>query len=829
MNLNHLPILGGLLAYMLCSSLTAWGQRYTISGYMSDAANGENLINATIYETKSQKGVLTNTYGFFSLTLDAGEVALVCSHAGFSEQTISFNLQADTSLNINLAYLALDEVEIVAQNQDRQVDKTQMSTVDIPIDQIKKLPALFGEVDVIKALQYMPGVQSGNEGTSGLYVRGGGPDQNLILLDGVPLYYVSHLGGFFSVFNADALSSVQLYKGAFPARFGGRLSSVLDIRMKEGNLNKFEGEGSVGLISSKLSLQGPIVKGKSSFIISGRRTYIDLFTRPLSSIISSASTGGEERVSIGYYFYDLNGKANYIFSDRDRLFFSFYLGQDKFSGTGRYRYDFAGESGEEKFKLGLGWGNRLGALRWNHIWSDKLFSNLTATYTRYGLDIGAGASATYTTPDTTTTESFDLTSVSQIEDWGLRLDFDYYPSPAHEVKFGIQTTLHKFEPSTLGISSQGPETSIDTSLVSAIDRPLESNLYLEDNIKIGRRFSANVGVHAAHYLLDQVSTFSVQPRVAARLSILDNLSVKASYSTMTQFIHLLTNSGVGLPIDLWVPATERVPSQNAWQVAGGISASLFDDRFDFSIEGYYKEMTGLITFKEGNNFFLGGVQGDTWENTVETGGTGEAYGVELLLQKRRGQTTGWIGYTLAWNWRQFDNINKGIRFPYKYDRRHDISVVVNHKFNDHISVAATWVYGTGNAITLPTAGFSAISEPNVSIISEPLFRNFYYDLFSSITPFARGVELFENGRNGFRMQAYHRLDLGINLTKEKKWGQRTWALGVYNAYSRLNPYVYYFQDVYQYNQATQTYDSERQLRKLSLFPIIPSFSYQFKF
>ena len=831
---KHLPqpITTALLLGLCLLSLPLAAQRYTISGYLKDAETGESLLSATVYEALSQKGTITNPYGFFSLTLPAGPVELVATYSGYQPQKLAFDLQNDTSLTFELGYLSLQEVDIIAEEQTRPVDQTQMSTVDIPISQIKKLPALFGEVDVVKALQLMPGVQSGNEGSSGLYVRGGGPDQNLILLDGVPLYYVSHLGGFFSVFNADALSSVKLYKGGFPARYGGRLSSILDVRMKEGNLNEFEGEGSVGIIASKLSLQGPIKKGKSSFIISGRRTYVDLLTRPLTRLASNGAA------SIGYYFYDLNGKVNYILSDKDRLYFSFYLGDDEFSGRGGSEFENGDEVYEEEFDLGLAWGNRLGALRWNHIWGDKLFSNLTATFTRYQLGIGAGGQSTTTTPDTTFSDEFGVEYRSRIQDWGLRLDFDYYPSPAHDIKFGISSTLHTFEPNTLGFQLSGGGESLDTTIVAQIDQPLESFAYIEDNIQIGQKFSANLGLHLTHYLLDGLQTWALQPRAALRYSFSPDVSFKASYSQMTQFIHLLTNSGVGLPLDLWVPATERVPAQDSWQVSAGVSASLFSDQFELSVEGYYKEMNGLIAFQEGNNFLLGSAQADSWESTVETGGTGQAYGAEFLLQKRQGATTGWIGYTLSWNWRQFDNINRGERFPFRYDRRHDISVVVTHEFNERISVSGTWVFGTGNAITLPTGGFSSIADPTTGFfdrgggnLGEPPvpYRGSLYAIFSGITPFERGVEVFENGRNGFRMQAYHRLDLGVNFTKEKRWGKRTWAIGIYNAYNRLNPYVYYFQNTFDFDPNTGQSTQETSLRKLTLFPIIPSVSYQFQF
>ncbi|MEM6802935.1 MAG: TonB-dependent receptor, partial [Bacteroidota bacterium] len=501
-----------LLVFVISLSLgltKGLSQSHTISGYIRDLSNSESLINATILDEQSGKGTLSNNFGFFSLTLPQGSISLKVSYAGFTSQKLDFILKQDTTINVSLEVLTLNSVDIVAEEVEREVDNAQMGAISVPLKQVKLMPALLGEVDVIKAIQLMPGVQSGSEGSTGLYVRGGGPDQNLIMLDGVPLYYVSHLGGFFSVFNADALSSVKLYKGGFPARYGGRLSSVLDIRMKEGNLNKFEAEGSIGIISSKLSVQGPIQKGKTSFILSGRRTYLDLLTRPISKIASN----GE--VSAGYFFYDLNGKINHIFSEKDRLYLSFYMGDDKFGGSGTTKE----ETYEDEFKLGLGWGNRIAALRWNHVWSNNLFSNVTTTFSRYQLKTTAEGGSTFITPDTTITEVFGLRYISKIQDWGARIDFDYYPSPSHDIKFGIQSTYHTFEPGTLGINQRSEGSRLDTNVVSTLNYTWENAIYLEDRIKIGQKFSANLGIHANQYLFEGEANYSIQPRVSARFAL----------------------------------------------------------------------------------------------------------------------------------------------------------------------------------------------------------------------------------------------------------------------------------------------------------------------
>lgn len=803
---------------LLCASLMSLAQSsHTISGYVKDANSGEWLIGAKVYDLQSLEGAITNDFGFFSLTLPDGPVSLRVSYAGYESYQLPLTLEDDAVLTFELDYLELDAVDIIAEDIESIAEQTEMSSIDVPIEQIKLLPALLGEVDVIKAIQLLPGVQSGNEGSTGLYVRGGGPDQNLILLDDVPLYYVSHLGGFFSVFNADALSNVKLVKGGFPARYGGRLSSVLDIRMKEGNNQEYQVEGSVGVLASKLSVQGPIIKNKTSFIVSARRTYFDLFTRPLTALATRIGSEGEGSGSFGYYFYDLNAKVNHIISDKDRLYFSTYLGNDV---LGLSIEDQVGERGDPNYAYTRldsrnGWGNQLAALRWNHLWSPKLFSNLTATYTNYRLRLDNEIDAAFAANQSGTDifeSSFFFGYFSGIRDFGARWDFDYYPNPNHDIEFGLNTTWHTFTPGAIGLSVGFSDTTLlDTTINNELARGLETSIYIEDQMKIGDRLSANAGLHFAHYLINQKNYFSLQPRLSARYLLTDKWSLKASYSRMTQFLHLLVNSTTGLPVDLWVPATENVAPQQAWQAAAGVAGTIFDGLIDVSVEGYYKEMSGLISYKEGVSLYLG-VEG-SWENRVETDGEGQAYGAEILFQKKTGKTTGWLGYTLSWNNRRFENLNNGETFPFRYDRRHDISLVIAHKFNDRISISGTWVYGTGNAITLPSGNFAT---------PIPSQNNFGSNFLLYQTA---GATLYENGRNGFRMEAYHRADFGINFTKEKKWGVRTWNISFYNLYNRQNPYFYFLgtEEV-----PGSPGESQPSLRKLALFPIIPSVSYSFK-
>ncbi|MFK7969987.1 MAG: TonB-dependent receptor plug domain-containing protein [Bacteroidia bacterium] len=810
-----------LLLGSLSWSLSAQGKtRHTITGHIAKAQGGEVLINAKIFDAKTNKGVLTNNFGFFSLTLPAGEVRLVAAESGYESQEAVFNLQSDTTIEFKLKYYQVDEVEILADEVRTIQNQTEMSTTTIPVEQIKSMPALMGEVDVIKAVQMLPGVQSGTEGTSGLYVRGGGPDQNLILLDDVPLYYVSHLGGFFSVFNADALSSVKLTKGGFPARYGGRLSSVLDIRMKDGNKEKIEGEGSLGIIAGKLSLNGPIGK-KTTFLASARRSWIDLLMRPLSAgAIASAGDGSSG--SVGYQFYDLNGKITHTFSDKDRLYLSYYGGDDAFKGgfslTEGSRA--GGDYYKEKFDSGLRWGNRLAALRWNHIWNPKLFSNLTATYTNYRFRTDFGFRTEEQGGDTVAISDGRLKYQSGVRDFGLKLDFEYYPSPSHSFRFGAGITRHRFVPALLGFELNEGQTNTDTTFAEQTATTWEGALYAEDEIRLGSRFSANIGAHLAYYQEGSRQYLSPQLRLAARYQLTPHLSVKSSFVQMTQFLHLLTNSGIGLPIDLWVPATDKVPPQHSLQAAMGFAASLWKDKFELSVEGYYKKMDGLIEYKEGQSFFLSTGTSQDWQEQVEIEGTGEAYGVELLLQKKRGKTTGWLGYTLSWNNRQFENLNGGEQYPYRYDRRHDISLVVSHKLSKRVAFGANWVFGTGNALTLPNGGYGYVGSGN-TWRDNPAWGN-----FSRLLGGARdqGVSLYENGRNGFRMQAYHRMDVSVAFTKQKKWGERTWTISFYNTYNRLNPFAYY------YGSEGQPDGTRKEvIRKIALFPIIPSINYSFKF
>ena len=775
--------------------------RVTISGYVRDAATGENLIGVAVVNPATGQGTATNTYGFYSLTLPAAadSVRVLASYLGYERGrwVTPATRSATHDFRLRAASSELGEVTVIgSQATEERIERTtRMSTINVPIAQIKSLPKLFGEVDVLKVLQLLPGVQSGGEGQTGLYVRGGSPDQNLILLDGTPVYNASHLFGFFSVFNADALNNVELIKGGFPARYGGRLSSVLDISMKEGNMQKFHGEGAVGIIASKITLEGPIKKDTASFIVSARRTYLDVLAQPFikSQLAAEGSQG-----SIGYFFHDLNAKLNWKVSGRDRLYLSAYTGYDKFYARIRDKERSNGDY--SRTEASLGWGNLTSALRWNHVVNDQLFMNTHLTYSKYQFNVGQEDERRYNNSGQPRTDNYSLRYLSNIRDFSLKTDLDYVPSPDHYIRFGGQYILHSFRPGALqqkdNYSTESSQQKLGTRTMAS-----EASLYAEDDYRLTDRLKVNGGLRLNTFLVRGTLYPSLEPRVAARFLLTEQWALKAAYARTTQYIHLLTNSGIGLPTDLWVPATPLIKPQRAQQLSVGAARTLRvkEAEYELSFESYYKPMQNLVEYREGASF-LGTVDSE-WESKV-TSGNGWAYGAELFLQKKTGRTTGWIGYTLARSQRRFPDLNQGRIFPYKYDRRHDVSVVVVHKFSPTLTLSGTWVYGTGNAITLSQGRF--LVGPNQE------FEDY-------------------GDRNSYRMRAYHRFDLDLSKTKKKKWGEIVNSFSIYNVYSRRNPYYLYFDPGYSYSYNGVTEEQKPVYRQVSLFPIIPSFSKAFKF
>ena len=765
-------------------------KRYTLSGYIRDKSSGETLIGATISIKSSGKGISSNQYGFYSITLEGGNYNLLCTSVGYKSQPIAIDLKMDSLMNIDLETgVALSqEVVVTSRKRDNNVKAAQMGKVSLQIEQIKSVPAFLGEVDLLKVIQLLPGVRNAGEGSAGLYVRGGGPDQNLILLDDAVVYNTGHLFGFFSVFNSDAIKNVSLIKGGMPAQYGGRLSSVLDVSMKDGNNQKIQVDGGIGLIASRVSIQGPIQKEKASFIISARRTYIDAITKPFMSKTGQFSGSG-------YYFYDLNTKLNYKFSDKDRLYLSGYFGRDVF--------DFV--NGEESLNVKIPWGNATGTLRWNHVFNKKLFVNTTAVYNDYNFTFQAKQ------------DQFDIQLASGINDISIKQDYDYYPYAKHKIKFGGAYTYHKFSPSIVS----GRQDSVEFDPINPqLKYANEFSAYVQDDWEISSKLQINGGLRysmfqqVGPYKLYQtdadgnkidstvfsggkpVKTYGgLEPRVTMRYSINDMTSIKLSASRNLQFIHLVSNSGTTLPTDIWVPSTYKVKPQLSWLYAAGLFKNFNNNMFETSIEVYYKDMQNQIEYKEG---YTPNTLDDTENSFVF--GKGWSYGSELYINKAKGKFTGWIGYTLSWTWRKFADLNFGEKYPAKYDRRHDLSLVGMYELSKKWKFSATFVYGTGNAATLP--------------------ERFYI---------VGGILTQEYSRiNQYRLPSYHRLDLAAILTPKKninrKW-KSEWVFSVYNIYNRRNPYFIYF------DQTGSLAEGNLQIqgKQVSIFPVIPSVTWNFKF
>ena len=786
-------------AAVLVTAATAAGQsKVTVSGYMTDAASGESLISATLLDRISGQGAVTNNYGFYTLTLPAGEVSLEYSYTGYETVVKEFRLTRDTVIHVGLVFSPemLSGATVTASRSEIGVRGTQMSAIEIPVNQIRRVPALAGEVDVIKAIQLLPGVQSGTEGSAGLYVRGGGPDENLLLLDGVPIYNVNHMMGFFSVFNADAIKNVTLYKGSFPARFGSRLSSIVDVRMKDGNDQAWHGSASLGLLSAKVNVEGPIVKGKTTFNVSARRTYYDVLAQPLIALYMRNNRENGDQATGGYYFYDLNAKLTHTFSNRDKLYASYYMGDDRVYA----RLNMSDGSTDTRLNLGWNWGNIVGSLRWNHVFGPRLFVNTTVNYTQYRHLLDITGNERYQGGANT---DFTLGYNSLINDLSAAADFEFNPVPEHDIRFGGTFIHHTFKPSVTTVrfsESAQKDAAIDTTFG---DRNLFTNeaaLYAEDNWSITPWLKVNLGLRYSLYATSGRTYHSLEPRVSLRALFTDDFSFKASYSEMSQAVHLLSNSNISLPTDLWVPSTDRIEPMRSKQAAAGLFYSL--GVVDLSLEGYYKHMDNVLEYRDGASFF-GSTTG--WEDKVAMG-KGWAYGVEFLVQKKTGRLTGWIGYTWSKTMRQFDReghvINFGKPFPAKYDRRHDLSITAAYELTKKIDLAATFVYGTGVCGSLALQTIQAMPGYD---------RQFDYYMLADTFP----VDYLE-GRNNYRMPSYQRLDLGVNFKRTFRNGHhRTISLSVFNAYNRNNPFL--------------VYRDGKQLVQLSIFPIMPSLSYTYEF
>ncbi|MCF8374621.1 MAG: TonB-dependent receptor [Bacteroidales bacterium] len=766
------------LIVILISALSGFaGEKVTLSGYVKSADTGEGLIGSTVYVTELKTGTATNVYGFYSLTLPKGKYTLQYSYIGYENTSIPTELNSDFKKDIELQPTSaqMEEIVVRGEAEDKNIRKAEMGVAKLSPKEIKVIPVILGEQDILKTIQLLPGISTGAEGTTGFYVRGGGIDQNLIILDEAPVYSASHLLGFFSVFNSDAIKDLELYKGNAPANYGGRLSSILDIQMNEGNSKKFSTSGGLGLLSSRLTIESPIVKDKGSFIISGRRSYADMFM-----VFSKNNT----QKHTDLYFYDLNVKANYKLNDNNRIYLSGYFGRDVFNLDDLFS---------------LKWGNKTGTLRWNHVFNNRLFLNSSLIYSNYDYGFGYNFSNNM------------LNIESGIRDVNWKEDFQYFINTNNTLKFGFNTIYHTYSPGEINADNSNLFNSFMINKKQAYEGAayVSHELNISDHIKVsyGLRYTgfAAVGPDTVYTYneSDEITNTEIftkesiakryatlEPRATFNYIINNENSVKFSYAKNAQYVHLLSNSSASLPTDVWIPSSKNVKPQIADQLALGYFRNFKNNMFETSVEVYYKSLQNQIDYQNGAEILL--------NKNVESQlvfGKGRAYGVELYVKKRTGNLTGWIGYTLSKTEKSIDEIEGGDWFPAKQDRTHDISVVGMYQVNKKWNLSANWVFNTGNAVSFPSGKY------RVDGFTIPVYTK----------------------RNGYRMPNYHRLDIGATYTpKKKKRFESSWNFSLYNAYGRRNAFSITFRE--KENNPTQT-----EAVRLSLFQMIPSITYNFKF
>ena len=763
--------------FLIFTSCLGMSQDIHIRGFVKESGSGEELIEVNVFDVNSQRGTTTNEKGYYKLTVPPGGGKLVYSYVGYNSDTIFWSASADTVIHIRLdESVQLNTITVSTGKKESIQETNQASRHELTRDQMEQLPALLGEVDVLKSLQLLPGIQGGTEGTAGVFVRGGSIDQNLILVDGVPIYNPTHVLGLFSTFNSDAIDHVSITKGGFPARFGGRLSSVIEVNLKEGDLEEFHGAGQIGLISSKLMVEGPIVPEKTSFLLSGRRSYTDLIARP---VIKYTRKESEDNMIPAAYFHDINLKVRHRFNDKNKLVFSGYFGGD------HYGVQQKGEI--EETNAHVNWGNYLGNLTWSHRLTPGIFTSASVNYSRYRLE----NNIEYTFTKNEVRDYFNSVYQSGIDDLGAKYSMNFAAGRHHDIRLGVEWTHHTYTPGALtyGYELEEEQMSVDFSQDGITSH--ERSFYVEDNLQYGP-LSMNAGVHFSQFFTDGTLYHSVQPRVSMRLMLPDQWALKLSYAQMEQYINLLASESLSLPSDLWVPSTARIRPQNSWQSVAGIAKTLWKD-YEVSVEGYYKEMNNVLSYQPGVSFILDVASTENWQNKISQG-RGWAYGGEFLFQKKMGSMTGWIAYSLTWNYRRFDDINDGKIFPFKYDRRHDVSVVLTQELSEKWSLSGVWIYGSGNAYSLQDTYFPVPDE----YFGHP------------------GGYLVYDKKNNYRMSDYHRLDISAQRRSEKKWGETIWNFGAYNAYFRKNPFYI--------NQ-----DLDGTIKEVSVLPIIPYISWGFKF
>lgn len=800
-------------------------KQVTVSGFVRDAKSAESLIGASVYEARTRMGTASNSFGFFSLTLPSGDVTVLASYIGYGSHQFNFpELNKDTVLTIELTpTAALEEVVIMGTSTSKQsVLSTQTGALEINQQTIRSTPTMFGEADIIKTLQLTPGVSSGTEGTAGMYVRGGNVDENLFLIDGNPVYQINHIGGIFSAFNPEAVSGMDFFKSGFPSRYGGRLSSVVDVHTKEGNMKEYHGSASIGLISGNLNFEGPIIKDRTSFNIALRRTWLDVFSAPAVAIVNKRTKKDGTRLRARYAFHDLNLKVNHIVSDRSRLYLSLYNGNDVLKG-GSTEFPYAGDDGNYNYDtdLSLRWGNIMATAGWTYVFNNQLFGKVSGVFTRYHSKLRSTIhNVSGIEGEKDYSDSFSENSTNTgITDLGLRTSFDYLPAPSHHIRFGGDYLVHRFRPeynrSVAYDKSEGIPIDIGKEYSNDLLWGHEAGVFAEDDWSLSEAVRVNAGLRLSLFNVQGKTYTGLEPRVSLRWLLDDNLSFKASYSRMNQYVHLISNSFISLPTDAWMPVTRKLKPLVSDQVSAGFYYNLHKD-YTLSVEGYYKTMDNLLEYRDGQTFtpsFL------NWEEKL-TAGEGRSYGAEWMVRKETGRTTGWIGYGLSWTDRQFDELNQGKRYPARFDNRHKLNIVVMHKISPKVEISAAWSYASGNHATLSLENYQENGVPN---------RHDYTNGY----PFdgAYGTIDYYEGRNNYQLPAYHRLDLGIKIYRPKKKGRMgIWTISIYNVYSRMNPFMVYKSDKIVFDpNAEYGFKNVPAFKTVGIMPIIPSISYTYKF
>lgn len=782
-----------LLLILFCINIVEAQKTVWISGYLTDKSSGEVLVNATVYNTQTLKGTATNKFGYFTLSVNQTDSTMLAfSYVGYKSLKTAVCTQ-DTLLRIALEKgLEIEQVTVNASTINSNVDRATTGIIEMDAELAAKLPSLLGEPDLVRVLQLMPGVQGGKEGTGGLYVRGGSNDQNLILLDGMPIFNANHIGGFVSVFNPSSINHLKLYKAGFPSKYGGRLSSILDIQMKNGNLNERSGGYSLGTLTGSCFYEGPIRKDTSSFILSCRRTIYDLFLSAYNYLNTDGESNG------GYSLWDINAKYNRMLNNNKRLYISFYKGRDVLYRKSTSKVPDEDYTSSSKYRNY--WGNSVASVRLNQRYNGKTYADYVWGVSKYEYVIRNDIKLKEPGFSGKSKREF-LSNMSQ---WMFAANYETVLNSTHHLSYGLNSALHFFNPVRNEYSKTENSRTVKDSVWGdkGVGTP-ELSLYFSDQINLNENIKIDAGIRLSNFWVENKLKTVPEPRFTANYKFRDNASLKFSYARMSQFIHLVSSNDQAFPSDFWFPSTTKInPELSSQWSLGTFHTIQRKQHYNLTFDLYFKQMNNLLEQKN-TGIYLGETSG--WEQQIETGGAGRAYGAEILLEKTTGKTTGWLAYTLSKNERQFSSLNKGEWYPFRYDRRHELTLVFNHQFNKKLSFHATWLFTSGEALNLPSYKY---------LLNVQQFGgwDFVTDTYAEANDF--------NGKNGFRTPAYHRLDFSFNLTKELAYGRETWSAGLYNAYNSTNAFYYYF---------AKNSDGNIKLHALTLFPIMPSISYSYRF